>query len=78
MNFPSREEVEAVRQTYPNGTRVELVKMDDPYTKLRQGDLGTVNHVDDAGTVFVKWDCGPGLGVVYGVDEIKIVKEESV
>ena len=70
-SFPSRETVEALRQQYPKGMRVELVTMDDPYSKLRPGDLGTVEMVDDIGTIFVQWDCGSGLGVAYGVDSIK-------
>ena len=69
MVFPRKEEVEAVRARYPLGTRVELVSMDDPYSKLKPGDRGTVKSVDDTGTVFVSWDCGSGLGVVYGEDE---------
>lgn len=74
MNFPRKEIVEAVRARYPKGTRVELVSMDDPYSKLKPGDRGTVNHVDDTGTVFVNWDCGSGLGVVYGVNRIRILE----
>ena len=27
--------------------------------------------VDDTGTVFVRWDNGSGLGIVYGVDRIR-------
>lgn len=69
-NFPSRETVERIRKQYVRGSRVELVNMDDPYTKLKPGDQGTVNFVDDTGTVFVNWDNGSTLGVVYGVDSI--------
>ncbi len=69
--FPSQETVERVRRMYPKDTRVELVSMNDPYTKLRPGDKGTVTCVDDTATVFVRWDCGSGLGVVYGEDRIK-------
>lgn len=74
MNFPPKELVEAIRARYPEGTRVELVSMNDPYSKLKPGDRGTVNHVDDTGTVFVSWDCGSGLGVVYGEDKIRILE----
>jgi hypothetical protein len=70
-NFPSRETVERIQKQYVRGSRVELVNMDDPYTKLKPGDQGTVNFVDDTGTVFVNWDNGSTLGVVYGVDNIK-------
>lgn len=70
-NFPSREAVERVRRMYPVGCRVELIAMSDPYSKLKPGDRGTVSMVDDLGTVFVRWDNGSGLGVVYDVDEIR-------
>jgi hypothetical protein len=55
---------------YTSGTRVRLVRMDDPYTKLKPGATGTVSYVDDIGTVHVNWDCGSSLGVVFGEDEI--------
>ena len=74
MRFPRKEIVEAVRARYPKGTRVELVFMDDPYSRLKPGDRGTVEFVDDIATVHVKWDCGSGLGVAYGVDKIRILE----
>lgn len=50
------------------GKRVRLQYTNDPYTDLRQGDEGTVDHIDDAGTMFVKWDKGSNLGLIaeYG------------
>ncbi len=71
--FPNSALVEPRRTQYPKGCRVELVSMDDPYTKLRPGDQGTVSFVDDIGTVFVDWDSGSKLGVAYGADQIKKV-----
>ncbi|RUS44557.1 DUF4314 domain-containing protein [Cohnella sp. AR92] len=69
--FQHNDQVKQVRESNPKGTRVELVSMSDPYTTLKAGDQGTVNFVDDAGTIFVNWDSGSTLGVVYGVDVIK-------
>lgn len=69
--FPSRETVERVRKMYPKGTRVELVQMDDPYSHLKPGDKGTVQFVDDTATIFVDWDSGSGLGIVYGTDRVR-------
>lgn len=68
--------IERLRQNYPRGTRVELISMDDPYTKLLPGDLGTVTDIDDTGTIFVSWDRGSSLGLVYGIDHYR--KVESV
>lgn len=79
MNFPSKQTVERVRSQYPQGTRIELVSMSDPYTTLKPGDRGTVNFVDDTGTVFVDWDSGSSLGAVYGEDVIrKLTKAEVI
>jgi len=69
------ERLKALREFYPPGTRVQLVRMDDPYTKLKPGDRGTVSFIDDTGTVFVDWDSGSGLGVVFGEDEIRKLEE---
>ena len=49
--FPDREVVETLRRQYLAGTRVVLISMDDPYTKLRPGDKGFVRSVDDTGTL---------------------------
>ena len=70
--LPDRNLIELLKAQFPKGTRVELVSMNDPYnTKLKPGDRGTVICVDDVGTVHVSWDCGSGLGVVYGEDIVK-------
>ncbi len=36
--FPSKETVLRLKEQYPPGTRVELIYMDDPYSKLKPGD----------------------------------------
>ena len=74
MRFPRKEIVEAVRARYPKGTRVELVFMDDPYSRLKPGDRGTVEFVDDIATVHGKRDCGFGLGVADGEEKMRIVE----
>ena len=71
-------QLEQLRKEYPIGTRVELIHMDDPYNKkLLPGCKGTVRWVDDWGTIHVNWDCGSGLGVVYGEDSCRKVVEEN-
>jgi len=74
MNFPPQSQVEEIRLSYPADTRVELVSMDDPYTNLQPGDMGTVKLVDDTGSIHVSWDKGSSRAVVYGVDIVKIHK----
>ena len=69
--IPSKETVNRLREQYPKGCRVELVRMNDLYSKLKPGDQGTVDFVDDTGTIFCNWDSGSTLGVVYGEDAVK-------
>ena len=67
MRFPSKAVVEELRRQYPVGTRVELVRMDDPQAPPI-GTKGTVKGVDDIGSIMVAWDNGCGLSVAYGAD----------
>ena len=67
MRFPSKDVVEVLRRQYPVGTRVELVRMDDPQAPPI-GTKGTVKGVDDIGSIIVAWDNGCGLSVAYGAD----------
>lgn len=71
MVFHDKAYVERLRAQYPDGTRIELIYTDDPYTRLRPGDRGTVRHVDDTGTLHTDWDSGSTLGLVAGVDDFK-------
>lgn len=77
MSFPNRTAVETVRGNFPAGSRVELVRMDDPYSRLKPGSKGTVQSVDDTGTIHVRWDCGSSLGVVYGEDSCRRIGSEN-
>ena len=77
MNFPSRETVERLRREYPVGTRVRLLKMDDPF-RPPIGTIGVVTGVDDAGGVMVAWSNGSSLSVVYGEDICEKVQAQDV
>jgi hypothetical protein len=48
------------------GDRVELVATDDPYTRLRAGDRGTVTGVADTPepTIDIAWDNGSTLAIL--------------
>ena len=74
MRFPSKKIVELMRKQYPNGTRVELLKMDDAQAPPL-GTEGTVTGVDDTGSILVNWDNGSTLNVIYGEDLVKKVSK---
>jgi hypothetical protein len=67
MRMISKEALVTLRERFPRGTRVELVKMDDPQAPPI-GTKGTVMGVDDIGSIMVAWDSGGSLNVVYGED----------
>lgn len=77
MRMISKEALQTIRERYSKGTRVELVKMDDPQAPPI-GTKGTVTGVDDIGTIHVAWDCGSGLGIAYGEDICKVIQQEDL
>ena len=74
MRMISKETLQALRDRYPKGTRVELVQMDDAQAPP-VGTKGTVCGVDDMGSIMVAWDNGCGLSVAYGADICRKVVE---
>lgn len=59
-----------LKRNFSEGTRVELVLMDD-FQAPPVGTKGTVKCVDDLGTVHILWDTGSSLGAVFGEDIIR-------
>ena len=73
MKTITKNQLELIRKQYPVGTIVKLLLMKDIQAP-KMGALGEVFHIDDTGTIHVKWDNGSTLGVVYGVDRIEKVE----
>lgn len=66
--------IEELKRMYPEGCRVELVKMDDVQAPSI-GTRGTVVGIDGMGSIMVNWDNGSRLNVVYGEDECRKITE---
>ena len=73
-----KEELEALREKYPPGCRVELVKMDDPFREMPPGLQGVVTGIDDSGSIYVDWQNGSSLAVIFGEDECRKVEDGEV
>ena len=58
------------------GKRIELISTTDPYTELKPGDQGTVDFVDDTGTIHVSWDNGSQLGLFPGEDHYILLEDK--
>ena len=74
MRFPSKEQIAALRERYPHGTRVELLGMDDPQAP-QTGTMGEILGVDDAGQLLVRWETGSSLSLIPGVDSFRIAEK---
>lgn len=66
------------KEAYPPGTRLMLLSMNDPHHPVESGTRGTVEHVDDMGTIHMRWDNGRGLGLVPGEDEFRRLTQEEI
>ena len=60
--YYNKENVERLRQRYPEGTRICLDQMNDDPFPVESGTFGKVDHVDDIGTLHCIFDNGRTLG----------------
>lgn len=65
------------RGTELTGKKVKLIKMVDPYTDLKSGDMGVIDFVDDAGQIHVSWENASHLAWIPGVDEYEIIDDQE-
>lgn len=74
MKTPSRKELEHLKNTYPIGSIIELVEMNDPQAPT-PGTKGRVLDIDDIGSLLVAWENGSRLNVLWNIDKVKIVEK---
>lgn len=69
-----------MKQVYEKfvGKRIRLISTNDEYTSLKPGDLGTINFIDDTGTIFAQWDNGSNLGLLPDIDRFEILFDGEV
>lgn len=74
--IPTMQEIIALNEKYPKGTRVKMIEMRQDAHPVPFGTMGTVVGVDDLGTIHVLWDNHSTLGIVEDIDEFEIIEEE--
>lgn len=72
----NRRRIEMMKSRYPEGTRICLDSMENDPNPIPPGTKGTVEFVDDMGTVFCKFDNGRSLGMITGEDSFHKIQEE--
>ena len=70
--------VKKLNETYPPGTRLELLHMDDPYAPVPVGTCGTVNYVSDYGGIDMKWDNGRTLSLMPDKDKFRPLTMDEI
>lgn len=67
-----------LRNTYPPGTRLELISMEDDVRPVPPGTRGTVRYIDDWGQLGVAWDNGSCLPLLPGIDRFRKLTPEEL
>lgn len=67
--------IKMLKEQYPPGTRIQLDYMGDEQRPIPDGTKGTVNLVDDIGTVHCTFDNGRQLGLCMGEDSFHKIAE---
>lgn len=71
-------QAEGIKKAYPEGTRIELQFMNDPYAPVPPGTRGSVDFVDDLGQVHMKWDNGRTLALIPGEDSFRRLTAQEI
>lgn len=72
--IPTKEQLKKIKNDFPVGCHVKLIKMNDEQAP-NPGTKGIVSYIDDIGTIFVNWENGSSLGVVFKEDIIERLEE---
>lgn len=73
-----QQQAERYKQLYPEGTRVLLIQMGDDRNPVEPNTRGTVNHVDDLGTIHMNWDNGRTLAICPHADSFRKLTEQEI
>ena len=75
MQFPNEQQIKALREHYPAGTRIRLIHMKDPFAPVPPGTAGEVSYIDDAGNIHMVWENGRTLSLIESVDVFEVISD---
>ena len=73
-----KRKAEYLKKAYPPGTRIVLNFMDDDPRPIESGTRGTVEAVDDIGTVHCEFDSDRSLGLIEGEDDFRALTAQEL
>ena len=77
MKFPNKSYLAQLRKQYPVGTKIQLISMRDEKYPILPGTIGVVTHIDDLGSIHMKWQNGSSLALIPEVDSFKVLGAEN-
>ena len=77
MKFPNKSYLAQLRKQYPIGTKIQLISMRDEKYPILPRTIGEVTHIDDLGSIHMKWQNGSSLALIPKVDSFKVVAAEK-
>ena len=77
MKFPNKNYLEQLRKQYPVGTKIRLISMRNEKYPILPGTIGEVTHIDDLGSIHMKWQNGSSLALIPEVDSFKVLEAEK-
>ena len=75
MQFPSESYLEQLRKKYPVGTKLQLISMRNETYPVLPGTVGEVTHIDDVGSIHMRWENGSSLALIPEIDSFQTVSE---
>lgn len=73
-----KRKAEYLKKAYPPGTRIVLNFISDDPRPIESGTRGTVEAVDDIGTVHCEFDNGRSLGLIDGEDDFRALTAQEL
>lgn len=77
MKFPNKSYLAQLRKQYPVGTKIQLISMRDEKYPILPGTIGEVTHIDDLGSIHMKWQNGSSLAIIPEVDSFRVAGTEK-
>ena len=72
MKFPNKAYLEQLRKQYPIGTKLQMITMRNEKYPVPPGTIGEVTHIDDLGSIHMKWQNGSSLAIIPEVDSFRV------
>ena len=66
--------IDELKKKYPVVTKVRCINMKEDISPVTYKTEGTIEFVDDLGSIHVKWKNGSSLALIEGEDDFEIIK----